>query len=90
MGLHRLRVFENWMLRDDMVGGWRKFHSDKLRNLCSSPNTMRIITSRRIMWAGHVASMGKRRDAYRDLAGELEGKRAAGRPGSVKKVTLFP
>jgi hypothetical protein len=41
-------------------GGWRKLHDEELHNLCSSPNIIRMIKSRRIRWTGHVARMGRR------------------------------
>jgi hypothetical protein len=62
---NRLRVFENRVLkifepkRDEMIGGWRKLHNEKLHNLYASPNIMRIIKSR-MRWAGYVARMGRR------------------------------
>ena len=46
----------------------------------SSPNIIRVIKSRRLRWAGHVACMGERRGAYRALAGKPEGRRPLGRP----------
>jgi hypothetical protein len=67
-GGHRLRVFENRVLRrifglkrDEVMGGWRKLHSEELHNLHSSSSILRMIKSRRIRWAGHVARMGRRR-----------------------------
>jgi hypothetical protein len=45
--------------RDEMSGDWRKLHSEELQNLYSSPNIIRMITSRRMRWAGHVARMGR-------------------------------
>jgi hypothetical protein len=42
-------------------GSWRKLHNDELRSLYSSPNIVRVINSRRMRWAGHVARMGERR-----------------------------
>jgi hypothetical protein len=64
---HRLRVFENRVLgrifgpkRDEVTGEWRKFHIEELRDLYSSPSIIRIITSRRMRLAGHVARMGRR------------------------------
>jgi hypothetical protein len=56
-------------------GSWRKLHNDKLHNLYSSSNIVRVIKSRRMRWAGHVAHMGEGRDAYRVLVGRPEGKR---------------
>jgi hypothetical protein len=66
--------------RDDVTGDWRKLHNDELHNLYSSPNKIRMIKSRRMRWAGHVARMGETRDAYRILVGKPEGKIQLGRP----------
>jgi hypothetical protein len=84
---HRLRVFENRLLRkifrlkrDEVTGEWRKLHNEELHDLYSSPSMIRIIKSRRMRWAGHVARMGERRNAYRLLVGKPEGKRLLGRP----------
>jgi hypothetical protein len=55
-------------------------HNDELHDLYSSPNTVRVIKSRRIRWAGRVARMGEGRGAYRVLIGRPEGKRPLGRP----------
>jgi PAS domain-containing protein len=64
----RLRVFENRVLRrifgrrrDDVTGEWRKLHNEELNDLYSSTNIVRVIKSRRMRWAGHVARMEKRR-----------------------------
>jgi hypothetical protein len=69
-------VFENRLLRrifgpkrDDVTGDWRKLHNEELHNLYSSPNIIRTIKSKRMRWAGHVARMGERRNAYRILVG---------------------
>jgi hypothetical protein len=63
---HRLRVFENRVLRrifgpkrDEETGGWRKLHNEELHNLYSSPSVIRMIKSRRMRWAGHVARIGR-------------------------------
>jgi hypothetical protein len=84
---HKLRVFENRVLRrifgpkmDGVTGGWRELHNEDLHNLYSSPSIIRIIKSRRMRWAGHVARMGKKRNVYRSLVGKPEGKRPLGRP----------
>jgi hypothetical protein len=68
-------VFENRVLRrifgpkrDEVMGEWIKLHNGELRDLYSSPSTIRIIKSRRMKWTGHVALMGKKRNAYRLLA----------------------
>jgi hypothetical protein len=62
---HRLRVFENRVLRsifgpkrDEVTGGWRKLHNEELNNLYSSPSIIRMIKSRRMIWAGHVVRLG--------------------------------
>jgi hypothetical protein len=80
-------VFENKVLRrifgpkrDEVTGEWRKLHNEELRDLYSSSSMIRIIKSRRMRWAGHVARMGEKRNAYRTLVGKLEGKRPLGRP----------
>jgi hypothetical protein len=61
-----------------VTGGWRKLHNDELRDLYSSPSFIRILKSRRMRWAGHVAGMGEKRNAYRLLVGKPEGKRPLG------------
>jgi hypothetical protein len=55
-------------------------HNKELRDLYSSPSIIRIIKSRRMRYAGHVARMGEKGNANRLLAGKLEGKRPLGRP----------
>jgi hypothetical protein len=76
---HRLRVFENRVLgsifgpkRDEVTGECRKLHNKELLDLYSSPSILRIIKSRRMRWAGHVARMGEKRNAYRLLVGKPE------------------
>jgi hypothetical protein len=66
--------------RDEVTGEWRKLHIEELRDLYSSPSIIRIIKSRRMGLAGHVARMGEKRNAYRLLVGKPEGKRPLGRP----------
>jgi hypothetical protein len=80
-------VFENRVLRrifrpkrDEVTGEWRKLHNEELHNLYSSSNIIRLIKSRRMRWAGHVARMGEERNVYKALMGKPEGKRPLGRP----------
>jgi hypothetical protein len=58
--------------RDDVTGEWRKLHNEELHNLYSSPNIIRMIKSRMMRWAGHVARKEKKRKAYRILVGKPE------------------
>jgi hypothetical protein len=60
--------------RDKGTGGWRKLHNEELHDLYSSSSTSRIITSRRMMWAGHVAQMGEKRKVYRLLVAKPGGR----------------
>jgi hypothetical protein len=83
----RLRVFENRVLRrifgptwDEGEGEWRKLHNEELNDLYSSPNSIRMIKSGKMRWAGHVTRMGERRVAYRGLVEKPEGRRPHGRP----------
>ena len=62
------------------MGEWRRLHTEELNGLYSSPNIVRVIKSRRMRWAGHVARMGEERGVYRFLVGKPEGKRPLGRP----------
>ena len=77
---------ENMVLRicgprkDDVRGEWRRLHNEELNDLYSPPNIVRVIKSRRMRWAGHVARMGEERGVYRVLVGIPEGKRPLGRP----------
>jgi hypothetical protein len=63
-----------------VTGKWRKLHNEELNDLYSLPNIVRVIKSRRIRWAGHVARMGEVRGVHRVLVGKPEGKRPLGRP----------
>jgi len=72
----KLRVFENMLLRrifgpmrDEITGEWRRLRNEELNDLYSLPNIVRVIKSRRMRWAGHVARMGEERGAYRVLVG---------------------
>jgi len=83
----KLRVFENRVLRkmfgprrDEVPGDWRRLHNDELNDLYSTPNIVRVIKSRRMRWAGHVARIGEERGMYRVLVRKPEGRRPLGRP----------
>jgi hypothetical protein len=80
-------VFESRVLRrifgpkrDEMTGEWRQLHNEELRDLYSLSSIIRIIKSRRMRWAGHVARMGEKRNAYRLLVAKPEEKRPLGIP----------
>ena len=82
-----LRVFENRVLRgvfgpkrDEVKGEWRKLHNEELSDLYPLPNIVRVVKSRRMRWAGHVARMEQGRGVYRVLVVKPEGKRPLGRP----------
>ena len=82
----RLRVFESTVLRrifgpkrDEVTGEWRRLHNEELYAVYSSPNIIRVIKSRRLRWAGHVACVGERRGANRVLVGKADGRRPLGR-----------
>jgi hypothetical protein len=72
-------VFENRMLRrifgpkrDEVIGGWRKLQYEELHNLYSSPSIIKMVKSRSMRWAGHVARMGAKRNVYRILVGKAK------------------
>jgi len=83
----KLRVFENVVLRrifgprrDEVRGEWRRLHNEELNDLYFSPNIVRVIKSRRMRWAGHVAHMGEERGVCSFLVGKPEGRRPLVRP----------
>ena len=76
MVLRRLSVSR----KDEVTGEWRRLHNEQLNDLYSSPNIVRVIKSRRMRWAGHVARMGEEREVYMFLVGKPEGRRPLGRP----------
>jgi hypothetical protein len=84
-GEHRLRIFENKVLRRifgpkrEVDESWRKLQNDELHSPYSSRNIVRVIKARRLRWAGHVAPMGEKRGVYWVLVGKPEGKRPLGR-----------
>lgn len=84
---HKLRVFENKVLRkiygpkrDEMTGEWRRLHNEELHGLYDSPDVVKIMKSKRLRWAGHVARMREKRRLYSILVGRPDGKRPLGRP----------
>jgi hypothetical protein len=84
---HRLRVFENRVLRmifgpkrDEVTREWKRLHNEECNDLYSSPNIIWVIKSRRMRWAGHVVRMVEEKGAYRVLVGRPEGRRPLGRP----------
>jgi len=66
--------------RDEVTGKLRKLHNEELRDLYPLPNIVRVVKSRRMRWAGHVARMGEGRGVHRVLVGKPEEKRLLGRP----------
>src|SRR5215510_2890763 len=81
-----LRMFENTVLRrvfgpnrDEVTGEWRKVHNEELNDLYSLPNIVRVVKSRIMRWAGHVARMEEERGVHRVLVVKPEGKRPLGR-----------
>jgi hypothetical protein len=85
----RLKVFENKVLRkisgpnrDEATGEWRRLRNKELHSPYASPNIIRVIKSKRLIWAGHVARMGEGRDAYRVLLGKPQRSRPLERPRS--------
>jgi hypothetical protein len=80
-------MFENRVLRkvfgpkrDEVTGEWRKLHNEELNDLYSLPNIVRVVKSKRMRWARHVARMGKNRVVHRVLVGKPEEKRPLERP----------
>jgi len=64
---------------DEVTGEWMRVHNEELNDFYCSPNIVRVIKSRRMRWAGHVARMGEKKGVYRFLVGKPEGKRPLGR-----------
>ena len=89
-------MFENGVLRrvfgpkrDEVTGEWRKLHNEELSDLYSLPNIVRVVKSRRMRWAGHVARMGDGRGVHRVLVGKPVGKRPLGRPRCRSEDTIM-
>jgi hypothetical protein len=84
--INLLRVFENRILRRifgpkrDENGEWRSLHNEKLHSLYRSPNLVRVIKSRKLRWAGHVARIEEGMSAFKILTAKRTGKRLFGRP----------
>jgi hypothetical protein len=88
-------VFENRVLRrifgpkrDEVTGKWRKLHNEELHDLYSSPNIVRVIKSRRMRWAGHIARIGCRESCIRFWWGNLRERDHWGDPGVVGRIKL--
>jgi hypothetical protein len=89
------RVFENRVLRrifgpnrGEVTGEWRKLHNEELHDLHPSPNIVRVIKSRRMRCAEHVARMGEERGLYRVLVGNLRERDHCGDPGVDGRMIL--
>jgi hypothetical protein len=65
---------------DEIIGSFRKMHCEKLHNFYFSPNVIRMMKVRRMLWAGHAAGIGEKMNACRVLVGKPEGKRPPGKP----------
>jgi hypothetical protein len=68
---------------NEVIGGWRKLHTEQLYSLQSLPNIIGVIKSRRVRWIQNVACMGEKKNACRILAGNPEGKIPLGRQRQV-------
>ena len=80
----RLRVFENRILRrifgpkKDENGEWKRLHNEEFHSLYRSSNIVRVIISKRLRWAGHVARIEEGRSAFKILTGKPTGKKTFG------------
>jgi len=64
--------------RDEVTEEWRRLHNEELNDLYSSPNIVRVIKSRRMRWAGHVACIGEEKWGIEGLGAETRGKETTG------------
>jgi hypothetical protein len=94
-GEHRLRVFQNRVLRvmfvterEEVAGGWGTLHNEELHNLYGSPNIIRVIKSDVIRWARYVVCMGEMGNTNKILVGKPEGKGALGRHSRRRKDNI--
>jgi hypothetical protein len=85
--VHRLTVFENRVLRkiygskgDEVTGDWRKLQNEELHNFYSSPNTIRMIKSRRLRWVGYITRMGEE-NCIQNIGEKVRWKEPLERPG---------
>jgi hypothetical protein len=92
---HRLRVCENRVMRrifglkrDEVTGEWRKLHNEELNELYSSPDIVRVMKSRRMRWAGHVARMGEGRGCTGFWWGNLSERDHLEEPGVDGRIIL--
>jgi len=74
-----MTCIKGYPTRNEVTGKWRRLRNDELNDLHSSPNIVRVIKSRRMRWAGHVARMDEEMGVYRVLVGKPEGRRPRGR-----------
>jgi len=63
---------------EEVTGEWRRLHNEELNNLYFSPNIVRVIKSRKMRWAGHVAHLGEERGVNRVLVRETGGEETTG------------
>jgi hypothetical protein len=80
MLIFNIKTGHFFYITNEVTGGWRKLHNEELHNLYSSQSIIRMIKSRRMRWARHVAHMGEELKSYRVLVGKLEGNRPLERP----------
>jgi len=90
-----MRVFEKRVLRrifgpkrNEVTGEWRKLRNEELNDFYCSPNIVRVIKSRRMRWAGHVARIWEKRGVYRVWVGKPGGKRSLGKPTYSSEVNI--
>jgi len=92
---HRLRMFEKTVLRkifgpkrDNVTWKWRRPNNEKMFDLYSLLNVIRVVESKRFMWAVHVTVIGDRKDTHMVLVGKPEGKGPLGRPRHRQEYSM--